>query len=659
MNKLTTQPVTGPLNHVYFRYMMDTPETLKEQLDPTKPLMLDVETHRKDYSGVRTVQLYQEDWPQVLIFDTNITPVKDIYEVIKDMHIVSHLSTMELSCFQNELKPDNVSWKDYSPHNPFKYFSDTFLLARQELYDQTDSFSLDKVAAIVHNKDYYKDYAAMLGLSSKDIEGYKKYMQKSFLDTPKSDKKNQPLVEEQLVYAAIDVLVMPLIYNKFKHREKDFIIVLDYKFIDHCTRYQFVGLPLDVQKWREQMEEQNKIIAESQDFLPDGFNPRSYKQVRALLNSTASDDTFLAQVMDGSDICADGSPADAYYADDPDYGEYRKEVAKHIRAYRSAVKRQEYLKAYYEQYEKYGRVKGFISPRTISGRIASDEINMTNIPRSLKGLFGVDKTSSTKLIYADYSQLELRMLAAVLNEHSMIEKFMNDEDLHVFAGSRIYSKKPEDVSYQERFIGKFFNFSASYGAGVARLCSMLIKQAGIYMSEDEMRPLHKKWKALWPQMANWHRQNARSHTNIDTTLSGRKYKAKIYTDLNAIKMQGSAAEVFKLAHLYMARNYPNIPIGAAIHDSFVTVTDKDYELLMVTKAWCMVVAWFEVIKQAAYPRLSMPTDVFLGHNWGAIDNDDEYDSVYKIAGTYEQYLKAKDIVISGAISSNISALKAL
>jgi len=652
-SSLTTQDITGPYEHSYFRYMMDKPVDLTRETHPchlnhNKPLMIDVETHKKDYTGLRLVQLYQEDWPQAVLFDINHTPFGELYSYIKDIHIVSHLSTMELSVAQNALGITT---------NPFTKFSDTFLLARRGLYNKIDAFSLDVVAAHIHGTDYYKDYAASLGLTSTQVKSYKKYMQRSFLDTPKSDKKNKPLKEEQLVYAALDVLVMPAIYDALKQYEKEFIIRLDYLFINHCIQYQHNGLPLDLEAWDLHMQQQQDKIVKAQGILPEGFNPRSYVQVRKILYSNESDDTYLAQVMDGSDYVQSGNLAVEQFADDPDYMEYRKSIAAAIRDYRGAMKRIEYLKAYKNQYDRFGVVKGYISPRTMSGRLAGDEVNMLNMPRSLKNLFGYPKDSDKRLIYADYSQLELRMTAAVLNEEAMIHKYENDEDLHTYAGSKLYEKNVEDVSYAERFIGKFFNFSATYGAGVARLCAMLIKQAGIYMSEDEMRPLHRKWKQTFPGIAHWHRRNGRSSTNEDVTLLGRYYKAKMYTDLNAIKMQGSASEVFKLAHLYMMKNDATIRIGAAVHDSFAPLTDKVHAYNQaVVVGCCMVTAWFEVIKNAAYPTLKMPTEVYIGHNWGAIDNDGQYEEKILFSGTYDSYLKIQNIVVNGGIYAHIKEI---
>jgi len=183
------------------------------------------------------------------------------------------------------------------------------------------------------------------------------------------------------------------------------------------------------------------------------------------------------------------------------------------------------------------------------------------------------------------------------------------------------------------------------------MCAMLMKEAGIYMTVENMRPMLRKWKNGFPALRAWHAYNGRSKTMEDRTLSGRKYKANLYTDLNAIKMQGSSAEVFKLAHLYMHKSMGNIPISNAIHDSFIG-SDKTIEAARLTGdvlGKSMVVAWFEIIQNSKVPTLKMPVEVFIGRNWGEIDNEGKYLERLFFEGTYEYYLEIRDDVINGRI----------
>ncbi|RKY53648.1 MAG: hypothetical protein DRP93_06250, partial [Candidatus Neomarinimicrobiota bacterium] len=627
----TTQRVSQVgLETEYFRYNLDKPEDIEFD---DYPVMLDVESHGKDFNDVRLVQLFQPSWDKVIIFDTNKYPLQDIYDVIKHKHIVAHNVTYEMSAFQTDLG---------MVVNPFPIFDDTFLLARKALALKIEGFGFDSVAAYVHGYDYYKEYARSLGWDSEDVPKFKKSMQKSFLDSPKSYKRGEDLYFEQLQYAMYDVMLMSKVYKELHVIRDEWIIQLDYKFIPWALQYQKYGLPVDKPKWEHAWINAQSRIDEATENLPDKPGEpgtellvNSWVQVRKLFDSTESDDTFLASVENDA----------VRYPDNPEL-ETKAVWAKAIRQKRSAIKQQAFLKSY-----NVPRITGFVSPRTKSGRIAAESLNTLQIPRALKYIFGFEKKDKY-LVYADFSNLELRMLAALINEEKMVEKFFNKEDLHSYSGSQIYEKDPADVTKAERFIGKFFNFSAGYGAGAARLCGMLMKEAGIYMTEDEMRPKLKKWKAAWPAIRTMHQINGRSKDNIARTIGGRVVKCDLYTDLNAIPPQGSSAEVFKLAHLYMIKSLPDMIMANSIHDSYIveceTLEDSRYTAKVV--AYSMVVSWFETIKNSQVPTLPMPTDAVIGHNWQDLEIEAEGTETQSYSGTHEMYLEIREEVLSGSIS---------
>lgn len=620
-----TEGVGGPYeDENWFRYDMDRdPDQLDWRED--LPVMLDVETHSDKMRDIRLVQVFQEHWDKAVIWDTNNTPIDLIFEAIRYRHLIIHNATFELSCFQTDLGRNDCV---------FSNFSDTFLLARKKYATVVEGFGFDKIAEHVHECDYYAAYAKELGWTSEEVPHFKKSLQKSFLDSPKSNKRALPLTYEQLRYAGMDVVLMSKMYKELKSVEDEFIIQLDYKFIKWAQKYQLYGLPVDKTKWKHAWDNAEAKVQGATLELPEVLNVNSWVQVRKLFDSDASDDTFLATVENDFER----------FPDNPSLEE-RAKWAHNIRIKRRFIKQQAFLKSY-----NVPRIKGFVSPRTISGRIAAENINTLQIPRALKYIFGFEPGDDRYLVYADFSNLELRMTAAILNEETMVAKFKNKEDLHSYAGGKIYEKPVEEVSKAERFIGKFFNFSAAYGAGAARLCAMLMKEAGIYMTEDEMRPKLKIWKNTWPVIKQWHFINGRSKDNVDFTLGGRVYKANMYTDLNAIKMQGSSAEVFKLAHLYMIKSKPTIFMCNAIHDSYITETDKLIEARrdadIVAKS--MIVAWFETIQNSKVPDLPMPTTALIGRNWGDIEND-IYTEALEYPGTYEHYLEIKDSVLQGEL----------
>lgn len=562
-----------------------------------KPLFLDIETHGSDYNDVRSVQLYQEGQDVVQVLDTNEYPLIQIYEAIKDFHVVAHNYSFEASCFANDLKLHR---------NPFERFSDTFLLARIAL-PRLGAYNLAAVAKYVHGEDYYARF------------GEKKDMQLSFLDSGKSNKRAEPLTEDQVEYAALDVWVMPKIYNELKSIEPEFIIQLDYKAIAYIQKWQFYGLPVDRTKWLEYEQRAFDHIAEAEKVLGE-VNINSFAQVRKFLDRPGSDDQALAEYIN------QGVPG-----------------AAEVRDKRKYVKQLNFLKRYDKD-----RITGFFSPRTISGRTASDSDNLQQIPRELKGLFGFSKEDSRYIVHADYAALELRGVACIINETILETLMRSGEDLHKYAAANIYKKPQDQISKDERMIGKFANFTLGYGAGANRFKDMLMKQAGLLISESEARKIVTGWKNGYPSIKAWHQVNNRKFEAgrpYDTTLSGRDYTAKLYTDLNAIKIQGSCAEVFKLAMVYLSKK--DYKIMNAIHDSFLIEAQDIYEAREVgaNLAKAMIVAWFEIMQQSLIPDLPMPTDAEIAKNWGAIEKG-EAEEVISFQGTYEEYLSFREEVFA-------------
>lgn len=606
--------VEGPLETELFRYRMDDPKDLWHTL-VAAPLFVDIECHEENYTGTRTVQVYQGHWDQAIIYDTNDYSLDEIYQVIKDQHIVAHYQGMEANMFSN----DRGSTKF-----PYTEWDDTFLLGRIALAGKVESFGLDAISAYCHEYDYYASYARELGYEGDDIKDFKKAMQKSFLNSPKSNKKALPLHEQQLTYAAYDVLVMPLIWEKVKHVRDDFIIQLDKAIIPYIIEYGHRGLPVNKDKWHEAWEKAQIKIDEAVAILPEGLNVNSYIQVRKLLGSTESDDTYLAKV-----IQEDGELA---------------KYAQAIRDQRKYLKQQNFLTRFDKE-----RVTGFHYPATVSGRMACDNDNVLQIPRDLKGVFGFTDDNDSWIVHCDYAALELRMMCAVLNDPILDKLFREGVDLHKYAASKIYDIPIEEVpKFPHRFVGKTGNFGLGYGAGVGRFRDMCVKNAGLWLSEKEAGDIVRAWRDLYPGVKAWHARNNRSKDNMDITLGGRPYKANLYTDLNAVKMQGSSAEVFKLALLYLKKR--QAPVMNAIHDSYLeeATTFEEAKQMGFELYKCMIVAWFEIIAMSDNPTLPMPLTVDIGKNWKDIEADpgENVQEVFHFdyPGTIEDYHKYKDEV---------------
>lgn len=370
------------------------------QLDSEAYLYCDCETEEL-YSKIRLVQMHQSSWDEVVVLDTRQVELIDIWGLIKDQKTVWHNGHYDMSCFINDL---GVFAK-------FKHWDDTFLAGRLAL-PHLEYFSLDSMLEAVLRFDPYAEQ----GLN-------KKVLQKSKWSAAK-------LTEDQYKYAATDVYYMPKLWGYVISKIEEFSYKLDKLTVENMLKFQRFGVPVDRDLLEIEREKTIANIAHFESLLPTRFNPRSYRQVRAFLNSESSDDGALAELE------AKGS-----------------ERAGWIRKLRSNLKKLNFIEKFTT---KDGRIYGYFNVATRSGRSNCSEQNLQQLPSSLKHLFQTKKY----FVYADFSNLELRTFAAIVGERIMVEKFFNDEDLHRYAASKLFHVPIEEVTKTQRTIAKVWNFSS-------------------------------------------------------------------------------------------------------------------------------------------------------------------------------------------------------
>jgi len=550
-------------------YIIGTLDNIEASLNPAKLVYFDVETDGF-YGAIMLAQFYQEGHPVVrMVLKPNAEALAAMLaRVCEQTRVVCHNASYEVSTIQRQ---SGVTL-DVSK------FDDTFYLSRLAL-PRLGAYSLDKVMAYVLGDDPY----TAQGLD-------KKTLQKS--------KWTASLSDEQLVYAATDVYYMPEVYEGVKSHVDTVAYKLDMLSLQAALKMQLVGMPFDTEKATAFIKVADVEVASLKARLPEGLNPNSYKQVRELLGTDQSDGLFLAGLAaEGNDMVAD-------------IIRY-KQVAKQI----STAKK-------YSRNTVDGRIHGVFSPSTRSGRFSCKEDNLQQIPRALKGLFGVSAESGMVLIYSDYSQLELRCIAAITGDPKMVAAYRVNEDIHAVTDESVVSRGAERTS-RSRTIAKGCNFNLLYGGGAGMLGAILLKQAGLVVPEAELRNNKRKWHHLYSGVTAWQQQGIRDFRakRLGSTLLGREYMGDRMTDQLNIENQGSGAEVAKLALHYMNKAGITDNIANFIHDSYIAVVPRDQAVQAATIIGeCMQKAWFQVISNAKVTDLPMPVDVFIGTNWGDIEN---------------------------------------
>lgn len=261
---------------------------------------------------------------------------------------------------------------------------------------------------------------------------------------------------------------------------------------------------------------------------------------------------------------------------------------------------------------------------TATTRLSSHDPNLQNIPSrdplglEIKRCFVA--ATGHSFIGADYSQIELRILAALSKEPILLEAFKNGEDIHTRTAAAIFEIDPKDVTAQQRQIGKTINFGIIYGMGASKL------SREIGYSSKEAKTFLDKHKAQFPVLANFIENELAKVLKVGETrtiLGHRRPMPQLYSPspmerasgerivLNA-PIQGSASDIVKLAMIRFVEAINQSQIRAQllvqVHDELlVECHDDDLE------------ACAHILRQAmeeAYDLgLPLTINLKIGKNW--------------------------------------------
>ncbi|OVE81573.1 DNA polymerase I [bacterium K02(2017)] len=234
-----------------------------------------------------------------------------------------------------------------------------------------------------------------------------------------------------------------------------------------------------------------------------------------------------------------------------------------------------------------------------TGRLSSTEPNLQNIPiksedgKRIRKAFICTKQSS--LLSIDYSQIELRLLAAFSKDAKLVEAYQNDLDIHAKTASHILGLKINEVDQTSRNIGKTINFGVIYGQSPFGLA----KQLGVPMAEakkfiDGFYQEFHQVKSYKDEIL----ELARTNGFVSTYLGRRRYLPDLKSQNKLVKQnaeraafntifQGSAADLIKTAMIdvfhYLKRNQLKTKMILQVHDELIfEVPDQELDLIKVS-----------------------------------------------------------------------------
>lgn len=262
---------------------------------------------------------------------------------------------------------------------------------------------------------------------------------------------------------------------------------------------------------------------------------------------------------------------------------------------------------------------------TATGRLSSAEPNLQNIPirtelgREMRKFF-IASDPNTVLIDADYSQIELRLLADIAGDSAMREAFVSGFDIHTDTASRVFGVSPEDVTVELRKKAKAINFGLMYGMGEFSLAEDL------HISRSEAKSYIAGYMDSYPDIEAYLSEIIRSayEKGYVTTKAGRRRLIPELAESNKMRkkfgervamnspIQGTAADIIKLAMIRVHRTLAEAGIPARM---ILQVHD---ELILEAEASCAEQAMAilrESMEQAVELSVPLAVDAHIGKNW--------------------------------------------
>ena len=395
--------------------------------------------------------------------------------------------------------------------------------------------------------------------------------------------------KKQLDYAAKDVLVLFPIYeaqrDRLQKEQLEKIASLEFELVPVVSEMELRGFLIDVEKWRQVIADYRKKAQEIDRKMQEELRPYSRSTQKDLFGNHANvvNLNSPSQIMEafrrvGLDLPSTGEEILARY-DHP--------LAKLLLEYRESEK---IISAFGENLlEKINPKTGRIHPDYMqigadTGRFACSNPNLQQIPTDSMFRSCFIASPDHKLVVADYSQIELRIMAELSEDPVFMKAFKEDQDLHALTASQMFNIPIDQVSKEKRFQAKSINFGLMYGRGARSLAVQL----GV--SEDESRRLLDKYFRQYHRVKTWLDNISRDaiRRGYSTTLGGRKrYYEKVASDdpsydrqVSYIErqgkntpIQGTSADITKMALVNLRQRIRKEGLAAVpihtVHDEIV------------------------------------------------------------------------------------------
>lgn len=438
----------------------------------------------------------------------------------------------------------------------------------------------------------------------------------------------QPFLgKEQLEYAALDVkVVRDLFYiflkrlNETTHREdillktrtsKVFglfnpVAIVEMAFVQETAKLELNGIPIDREELEKKLKEQERLLQKKvMDFMMRyRIDPMSPKQVGELLTKRFNLD--LPKTEKGNLSTDDKVLSE--YASHPVVSELLN-----IRGMKKLIEKLQEIKERIRGNRVYPEFKQI---GAITGRMASMNPNVQNIPRNLRSIFKAEE--GNVFVIADFSQIELRIASEYVGEEKMIHAFRQGKDLHRYTASVFWGKSEEDITKEERQLAKAVNFGLIYGISAKGLVEYA-KTYGIDLTLESAQKIRDSFFEYYTSFRAWHERVKRELKDYKEsrghTLLGRPYIAHTFPDAVNYPIQGTGADLLKLSVLMfdaeLRREGLEAKVVNLVHDEILVECKEEHaERIKELLKRAMLHAGKVILKQ-----VPVEVEVFINNRW--------------------------------------------
>ncbi|KXZ40181.1 DNA polymerase I [Alkalithermobacter thermoalcaliphilus JW-YL-7 = DSM 7308] len=456
--------------------------------------------------------------------------------------------------------------------------------------------------------------------------GKKIQSEEELLGKGKNIKKYEQIDEDLLKKYFADILNLvinvrqPMEEKIYNYNMDKLFFEVEMPLVQVLGSMEYEGFKIDIQKLKELDDEYTKIIQKLEndiyDLASEKFNINSPKQLGIILFEKLNL-PVIKKTKTG-------------YSTDSEVLESLKKyhpIIEKISEYRQITK----LKTTYVDgllnivNTKTGRIhSSFNQTITSTGRISSTEPNLQNIPirlelgRNLRKVFISEE--GYKLLDADYSQIELRVLAHISEDDNLIDAFLKGEDIHTMTASKVFNIEIDKVTRQMRDAAKAVNFGIVYGIsdfGLSQNLNISVKKAKEYI--DSYFEKYSKVKEYMDNII----QKSKKDGYVTTILNRRRYIPEINSKNFVVQnlgkrlamntpIQGSAADIIKVAMVNVYRrlkeNNLKSKLILQVHDELIVEVLED-EIEKVTTILK------EEMMNALELKVPLSIDLNLGKSW--------------------------------------------